>query len=46
VTGRAQKLLCEHAEDDIYYITHASFWFDLKILLMTARAVLRREGAF
>jgi lipopolysaccharide/colanic/teichoic acid biosynthesis glycosyltransferase len=46
VTGRGQKLLCEHTEDDIYYIKHASFWFDLKILLMTVRAVLRREGAF
>ncbi len=46
VTGRGRKLLCEHTEDDLYYIQHASFWFDLKILLMTIRAVIRREGAF
>ena len=46
VTGRGRKLLCEHTEDDLYYIQDASFWFDLKILLMTVRAVIRREGAF
>lgn len=46
VTGRGTKLLYEHTEDDLYYIEHASFWFDLKILLMTVRAVIRREGAF
>ncbi len=46
VTGRGRKLLYEHTEDDLYYIQHASFWFDLKILLMTIRAVIRREGAF
>jgi lipopolysaccharide/colanic/teichoic acid biosynthesis glycosyltransferase len=46
VTGRGRKLLYEHTEDDLYYIQHASFWFDLKILLMTVRAVIRREGAF
>lgn len=46
VTGRGTKLLCEHTEDDLYYIGQASFWFDLKILVMTVRAVIRREGAF
>ncbi len=46
VTGRGRKLLYEHTGDDLYYIQHASFWFDLKILLMTIRAVIRREGAF
>jgi lipopolysaccharide/colanic/teichoic acid biosynthesis glycosyltransferase len=46
VTGRGRKLLCEHTEDDLYYIQRASFWFDLKNLLMTVRAVIRREGAF
>lgn len=46
VTGRGTKLLCEHTEDDLYYIRYASFWFDLKILVLTIRAVVRREGAF
>jgi lipopolysaccharide/colanic/teichoic acid biosynthesis glycosyltransferase len=32
--------------DDIYYIEHASFWFDLRVLLLTVRAVVSRQGAF
>jgi lipopolysaccharide/colanic/teichoic acid biosynthesis glycosyltransferase len=46
VTGRGKRMMHEHTEDDIYYVTHASFWFDLKILLRTLPAVLRQEGAF
>lgn len=46
VTGRGTKLLYEHTEDDLYYIEHASFWFDLGILLKTIPAVLHRDGAF
>ncbi len=46
VTGRGAKLLRQHTEDDLYYIEHASLWFDIKILVMTVRAVLRKEGAF
>jgi lipopolysaccharide/colanic/teichoic acid biosynthesis glycosyltransferase len=46
ITGRGTKLMRDHTEDDLYYVEHASFWFDLKILLMTARTVVGREGAF
>ena len=46
VTGRGAKLLRENSEDDLYYVERASFWFDLKILFLTVRAVLRKEGAF
>ncbi len=46
MTGWGRKLLREHTADDLYYIARASFWFDLKILVMTVRAVLRRDGAF
>ncbi|MDI3340508.1 MAG: sugar transferase [Sphaerobacter sp.] len=46
VTGRGTKLLCEHIEDDLYYLEHASLRFDLLILAKTVGAVLRREGAF
>jgi lipopolysaccharide/colanic/teichoic acid biosynthesis glycosyltransferase len=46
VTGRGKKLLWKHTEDDLYYIAHASFWFDLKLLAMTVRAVISRNGAF
>ena len=46
VTGRGAKLMRDHTADDLYYIEHASFWFDLKILALTLRAVLRMDGAF
>ncbi len=46
VTGRSTKVMHEHTEDDLYYIAHASFWFDLKILLRTIPTVLRGHGAF
>ena len=46
VNGRGGKLMYEHTEDDIYYVEHAGFGLDVKILWMTVRAVFRREGAF
>lgn len=46
VTGRGAKLLREHTADDLYYIMHASLWFDIVILFMTVRAVIKRDGAF
>lgn len=46
VNGRGTKLLYQHTDDDLYYIDHASFGFDLGILLRTVGAVIRREGAF
>lgn len=29
---------------DVYYVDHQSFWFDMKIIVLTAAKVLRREG--
>jgi sugar transferase EpsL len=29
---------------DVWYVDHQSFWLDLKIILLTLRKVLRREG--
>lgn len=46
VTGRSTKVMHQHTEDDLYYIAHASLWFDLEILLRTIPAVLRGHGAF
>ncbi len=46
VTGRGRKMLWKHTADDIYYVERASFWFDLKLLLLTVRAVISRDGAF
>lgn len=46
VTGRGKKMLWKHTADDLYYVDRASFWFDLKLIFMTVRAVLGRDGAF
>jgi lipopolysaccharide/colanic/teichoic acid biosynthesis glycosyltransferase len=46
VNGRGARLMHKHTEDDLYYIEHASFWFDVKVLLLTIRVVIRRDGAF
>lgn len=37
--------LQEKLSDDLYYIEHRSFWFDLRILLMTIAVVIARRGA-
>jgi exopolysaccharide biosynthesis polyprenyl glycosylphosphotransferase len=46
VTGRSNKPMQFHTQDDMYYIQNYSFWLDLKILLMTINVVLKRRGAF
>jgi lipopolysaccharide/colanic/teichoic acid biosynthesis glycosyltransferase len=46
VTGRGKKLLWKHTADDLYYVDRASFWFDIKVLVMTIGVVLGRRGAF
>ena len=46
VTGRGRKLLCEHTEDDLYYIQNYSIWLDLKILWMTLFTVAKGHGAY
>jgi lipopolysaccharide/colanic/teichoic acid biosynthesis glycosyltransferase len=45
VKGRNRTSFDERLRLDIEYITHRSFAFDLKILLLTLPAVLRRSGA-
>ena len=44
VNGRRQPMY-EHLDYDLYYVEHQSLWLDLKILLMTVRAVFSGEGA-
>ncbi len=46
VNGRSDRPMHLHTEDDLYYIQNYSFWLDLKILWMTFKKVLRREGAY
>lgn len=36
----------EKLQNDIYYIKHISFWFDIKIILMTIRAVLKAKDIY
>jgi lipopolysaccharide/colanic/teichoic acid biosynthesis glycosyltransferase len=33
-------------QDDLFYLEHRSFWFDLQIILRTVWVVLRRRGAY
>lgn len=44
VNGRNLLPWPDRFELDVWYVNHRSFWLDLKILMMTAVKVLRREG--
>ena len=44
VNGRNAPSWQQRLEMDVWYVEHRSFWLDLKILLMTVVAVVRRDG--
>ena len=44
VNGRDELLITEKVVLDVEYMERQSFWFDMKILWMTAVKVIRREG--
>lgn len=44
VNGRNVQSWDERFRLDVWYVDHRSFWLDLKILWLTARKVLAREG--
>jgi lipopolysaccharide/colanic/teichoic acid biosynthesis glycosyltransferase len=46
VNGRAALPWAERIELDLWYVEHQSFALDLKILTMTARAVLSGQGLY
>ncbi len=46
VTGRSTKPSTLNVEDDLYYIRNYSLLLDVKIILRTVGAVLRRRGAY
>lgn len=46
ISGRADKPMHLHTEDDLYYIRNYSVWMDLKIIWLTITAVITRRGAF
>lgn len=46
VSGRDERLMHLHTEDDLYYIQNYSLLLDLQILWKTIGVVLKRKGAF
>lgn len=44
VNGRDELPIPEKVELDVAYLKHRSFWFDIRILWLTAIRVLRRDG--
>lgn len=44
VNGRNTVTWGDKFEMDVYYTRNISFWFDVKIIFLTAMSVLRREG--
>lgn len=46
VSGRSDKPMHLHTEDDLYYIQNYSIWLDLQILVRTFWVVLFGKGAF
>jgi exopolysaccharide biosynthesis polyprenyl glycosylphosphotransferase len=45
VSGRSERLMHLHTDDDIYYISNYSFWLDLQILWRTFWTVIGGKGA-
>jgi exopolysaccharide biosynthesis polyprenyl glycosylphosphotransferase len=46
VSGRSDRPMHLHVEDDLYYIQNYSIWFDLQILWRTVGAVISGKGAY
>jgi exopolysaccharide biosynthesis polyprenyl glycosylphosphotransferase len=46
VTGRSEKLMHLHTEDDLYYVRNYSIWLDLQIVMRTVWVVLLGTGAY
>ncbi|HLA04634.1 MAG TPA: sugar transferase [Syntrophales bacterium] len=46
VSGRSDKPMHLHTEDDLYYIQNYSIWLDIQILIRTAWVVLLGRGAY
>ena len=46
IHDRSDKPMYLSTEDDLYYIQHYSLLLDLRILLVTALAILRGKGAY
>lgn len=46
VTGRSDKPMHLHTDDDIYYIQNYSLWLDVQIMWRTIAVVIRGDGAY
>jgi exopolysaccharide biosynthesis polyprenyl glycosylphosphotransferase len=46
VSGRSDKPMHLHTEDDLYYIQNYSIWLDIQILMRTVWAVLIGRGSY
>ncbi|MCI0550591.1 MAG: sugar transferase [Anaerolineae bacterium] len=46
VSGRSDKPMHLHTEDDLYYIQNYSIWLDVQILVRTVWVVIFGKGAF
>ncbi len=46
ISGRSDITYDDRVKLDIYYVENWSLWLDIKILLKTAFAILRRKGAY
>jgi exopolysaccharide biosynthesis polyprenyl glycosylphosphotransferase len=46
VSGRSDKPMHLHTEEDLYYVQHYSIWLDLQVLVKTVWVVLRAKGAY
>ncbi len=46
VTGRSDKVMHLHTEDDLYYLQNYSIWLDLQIIMRTIWVVLIGRGAY
>ncbi len=46
ISGRSDRPMHLHTEDDLYYIQHYSLFLDIQILLRTVGAVLSGKGAY
>jgi len=46
VTGRSDKPMHLHTEDDLYYIQNYSIWLDLEIIVRTIWVVLIGKGSY
>jgi exopolysaccharide biosynthesis polyprenyl glycosylphosphotransferase len=46
ISGRSDKPMHLHTDEDLFYIKHYSIWLDIQILIKTILIVLRGKGAY